>query len=131
MIFGTELNYNILTPLVPNLYHKSNTKYIYELLQTFREGIDQIQINVWLMINDSYGIMDEQDNDNDRPPNDGNQYGYLKLHSLFIQNDGWIYIDRLLLLFQNTKHIQLYNGNIKTGQILPCITLDDSTMNNL
>merc|ERR1712113_717939 len=61
----------------------------------------------------------------------GNQYGFLKLHSLFIANDGWIYIDRLALLFPNTTHIQLYNGNIQTAQILPCITLDESTMNNL
>eukprot|EP01084_Bolivina_argentea_P045147 83105_1 len=149
MIIGSELNYNILTPLIPKflsqiIFKKLNKipKYIYELFQTFRETIDNIQINVWLMIIDSYEIMDdimddmddmddEYNNNNDRPPNDGNQYGFLKLHSLFIQSDGWIYIDRLLLLFPNTKHIQLYNGNVQTGQILPCITLDESTMNNL
>merc|ERR1712228_861633 len=141
MVIATELNYDILTPLIPEFLKQviSNNMdavpvYIRSLFETFRAQIKNIQINVWLMIIDSYELMDEDEenmNDHDRHQNDGNQYGYLRLHSLFIAKDGWIYVDRLALLFPNASHIQLFNGNIQTGQILPCITLDESTMNNL
>lgn len=146
MVIGSELNNNILTPLIPKFLKQiienkldKVPKYILSLFQSFREQIENIQINVWLMIIDSYELMDEvfsddeerNNNYHERIPNDGNQYGYLRLHSLFIQSDGWIYIDRLALLFPQVTHIQLFNGNIQTGQILPCITLDESTMNNL
>jgi len=151
MVIATELNYDILTPLIPEFLMQviendmdAIPVYIRSLFETFRAQIRNIQINVWLMIIDSYELMDgaeenedesaEEDEEfehHERGPNDGNQYGYLRLHSLFIANDGWIYVDRLALLFPNASHIQLFNGNIQTGQILPCITLDESTMNNL
>ena len=99
------------------------------LFRSLQDTIDAIEINVWLMIVDSYELM-EEDEDDDQP-GDGNQYGYLKLHSLFIANDGWIRVDRLCRLCPNAEHIQLYNGNVQTAEILPCITLDESTMNNL
>jgi len=150
MVIGAELSQNILTPLIPKILEQMIKnqlqlipEYILALYQSFRETIDNIQINVWLMIIDSYELMDEvvsasdsedgygDQQQHERAPNDGNQYGYLKLHSLFIANDGWIYVDRLALLLPETTHIELFNGNVQTAQILPCITLDESTMNNL
>ncbi len=115
--------------------------YVMNLFRSLQDSIDAIEVNVWLMIIDSYELMEEEsgdddhkggsDEDEDRLPNDGNQYGYLKLHSLFIANNGWIHVDRLCYMCPNAEHIQLYNGNVQTGEILPCITLDESTMNDL
>ena len=155
MVKGAELNSNIITPLVPKFLQQiidgedqSNRipQYVANLFRSLQDTIDAIEINVWLMIFDSYELMEEEDEkengaiaedqeqeyeDEEEVRNDGNQYGYLKLHSLFIENDGWICIDHLMKCCPMAEHIQLYNGNVQTGQILPCITLDESTMNNL
>lgn len=155
MVKGAELNSNILTPLVPKFLqqiidgdeHRGRIpEYIMNLFRSLQDTIDAIEINVWLMIIDSYELMEEEDDEkqpgviaeereheyeDEEVHNDGNQYGYLKLHSLFIAKDGWICVDKLMKCCPMAEHIQLYNGNVQTGEILPCIQLDESTMNNL
>jgi len=145
MVVASEMNHNILTPLVPKILKliiddklEQLPQYIRFLFEAFRNTVTAVQINVWLMIIDSYEIMEDEEHEHEeaylaheRHSNDGNQYGYLKLHPLFIDKDGWIFVDRLAHMFPLTAHIELFNGNIQSGEILPCITLDEMVMNNL